>query len=87
MSAEKLISGMNERRAGNKQTQNRGGFAGIGVPGVSPSRQQFIFDWHQEKLLPTPAYRITPNAQKSELQTDAVEQGWWNRKCVTREKL
>lgn len=32
----------------------------------------FIFDWHQGRVLPTPAYGITPKTQKSEHQTDDV---------------
>lgn len=45
------------------------------MPGVSSSRYQFIFGWHQGRVLPTPACGITPNTQKSERKTDAVDQG------------
>lgn len=37
----------------------------VHMSGVSLNRYQFIFDWHQGKLLPAPAYGITP--QNSEL--------------------
>lgn len=77
MHGTKLISSVNERGVGNKQipTPNSGGCAGRFVPGVSSKRYPFIFDWHQGRILPTPACGITPNTQKSESYIDAVDQG------------
>ena len=67
---------MKEEQETNKfQTPNTGGRAGRFVPGVSLKRYPFIFDWHQGRVLPTPACGITPNTQKSERYTDAVDLG------------
>lgn len=66
------MSSMNERRVGNKQIpkpKQRKPY----MSGVLLNRYQFIFDWHQGKLLPAPASGITP--QNSELYTDAADQG------------
>lgn len=70
----KLISAVNERKVGNKQTRDRRGSAGVRVSGVSLSRDQIIWDWHQGNLLPTPASDLTPKNLQSGLCAHAVGQ-------------
>lgn len=65
---------MNERRVGNKQIPdpNQWRLCRQICAWRLIKKIPFIFDWHQGRVLPTPAYGITPKTQKSEHQTDDV---------------